>query len=190
MDFYAKPWGAKESKITETGNKFNLGVEPPNTFDMPLYEAPEVTKAPIYSASRWDESAIDALAQKRAASGIRNLRDQVQRVTGRTFGNPQVTRMTLREALQGYGSGLDKVMSGANEAASSEYARQYGYKADASKTSFSGKMEAWRAENKGLQDEANMNYKAKVNTAETKFNSLWDKWKAINTGTRTETVTY
>jgi hypothetical protein len=172
---FSRPGGAKGATVTDIYSDLGgNGSSPP-----PLYEVPKITQAPSYSAPSWDESEIDTLAQKRAAGGIRNLRDQVQRVTGRTYGNPQVTRMTLREALQGYGSGLDKIMSGANEAASSEYARRYGIRTDASKTGYMGEMEQWKATNNAAMKEA-----------DTRYQSLWDKWKASNTGSRTETVQY
>jgi hypothetical protein len=81
-------------------------------------------------------------------------------------------------------------MSGANEAASNEYARTYGYKVDAAKTQYGGKIERWREENKNRETEALTNYKGRYNQAETQFKSLWDKWKELNTGGTTETVSY
>ena len=77
--------------------------------DMPTFVAPEM-----------DKRKTRALQQKLAAPGIRTLRQTMQQAMGKNYENPNVRKLTLREALQGYGSGLEKVMSGAGREARSE----------------------------------------------------------------------
>jgi hypothetical protein len=42
------------------------------------------------------------------------------------YDNPNVKRMTLRDALQGYGSGLENVMAGALKTGAGIYGQEYG----------------------------------------------------------------
>ena len=44
---------------------------------------------------------------------------------GRYYENPNVRRMTLRDAMAGYGMGLEKVLGGARKEATAEYAAEY-----------------------------------------------------------------
>ncbi len=117
-------------KTTATSNVMP-SFAPPSSYDIPTYEPYIPGKAPTYAAPTWDEGAIESLTQKKAAPGLRALRQQVQRVTGRRFDNPQVGRMTLREALQGYGSGIGTVLGSAGETALGEYGRRYGIECSA-----------------------------------------------------------
>lgn len=82
-------------------------------------EAPKMPDLPTFKAPEINKRAIKADAQKLAAPGIRTLRETVQQAMGKNYENPNVRKMTLREALQGYGTGLEKVMSGANREARS-----------------------------------------------------------------------
>lgn len=72
-----------------------------------------------------DESRISELEQKAASPGIRELRKSVREVQGKYYENPNVKRMTLRDALAGYGAGLEKVMTGARRQAREEYEMEY-----------------------------------------------------------------
>ena len=83
-------------------------------------EAPEVPDMPTYVAPELDKRKVRALTQKMAAPGVRTLRESVQQAMGRNYDNPNVRKMTLREALQGYGTGLESVMAGAGKEARSE----------------------------------------------------------------------
>jgi hypothetical protein len=83
-------------------------------------DAPEIPTLPTFKAPEMDKRGVRALTQKLAAPGIRTLRETVQQSMGKNYENPNVRKMTLREALQGYGTGLEKVMSGAGREARSE----------------------------------------------------------------------
>jgi hypothetical protein len=74
---------------------------------------------PTYNAPEMDKRALKAATQKLAAPGVRTLRETVQQAMGKNYENPNVRKMTLREALQGYGTGLESVMAGAGREARS-----------------------------------------------------------------------
>ena len=84
-------------------------------------EAPELPTLPTFKAPEFNKRAVRAATQKIAAPGIRTLRETVQQAMGKTYENPNVRKLTLREALQGYGTGLEKVMAGASREARSEH---------------------------------------------------------------------
>jgi hypothetical protein len=167
----------------------------PSPGPVPIYN-PSFKNLPAYNAPKWNEGEIDTLTQKRAAPGLRDLRQQVQRVTGRRYDNPQVGRMTLREALQGYGSGVSKVMGSASETASNEYSQKFGresqnaqneyasnvaqtsaenqFNADKSKTQFGGEMTKWSAGNESY--ERGLERASREKMAQTAFDKEWDLW--------------
>ena len=78
------------------------------------------SELPVY-----DTNQVEALAQRVAAPGIRRLRNEVQNVQGSNYENPNVKSMTLRSALEGYGSGLESVMGGAFQTGSGMYNQEY-----------------------------------------------------------------
>jgi len=82
--------------------------------DIPEYEIPER-----------DERRLNFLTRQAAAPHVRSLRSQVQRAMAGSFENPNVKRITLRDALAGYGEGLENVMGGAAETAERQYAGEY-----------------------------------------------------------------
>lgn len=125
---------------------------------LPTYNAPAFKSLGAYNAPTWDEDKIDAITQKRAAPGLRELRNQVQRVTGRTYGSPQVTKMTLRDALQGYGAGLDRVMAGASAGAQSEYGQKYGFDVGNAKAQYGAGAANATAYNAWAEDAAKTSY--------------------------------
>ncbi len=90
-------------------------------FTQPRPQAPEL---PTLEFAKPDKRAMAALAQKAAAPGIRGLREAVQQAAIQTYENPNVRRMTLREALQGYGAGLEKVLGGAQHQARQEHMQE------------------------------------------------------------------
>ena len=125
---------------------------------VPTYTAPPYRDPGTYTPPAWDEGAIETLTQKRAAPGLRALRQQVQRVTGRRYDNPQVGRMTLREALQGYGSGVSSVMGGASVAAAGEYGQKYGRMAEGARGAYESQAASARAYNAYMQDVSKTQY--------------------------------
>lgn len=94
----------------------------------PAGPAPTLAPYPEFAAPEWDEGAIKSLAQQRAAPGVRRLREATRRATQRASyaENPAVTAMSLREALAGYGTGLESVLGGAARTARGEYGEEYG----------------------------------------------------------------
>lgn len=86
---------------------------------------PEYGAIPDFVAPEWDEREINRMTQQKAAPGVRKLRGAVQQAMGRSYENPNVGRMTLRDALAGYGLGLEGVMAGAGSQALGEYGRKY-----------------------------------------------------------------
>ena len=87
--------------------------------------APTMGPMPEFKLPTWDESKISAKAQRAAGPGLRELRKGMQEAQGRYYENPNVRRMTLRDAMAGYGMGLEKVMGGARREATGEYAAEF-----------------------------------------------------------------
>jgi hypothetical protein len=187
-DEYQKWLREKNLVKTSTTETSMPSWDAPTSYDIPTYQPYIPGAAPTYAAPKWDDNAIESLTQKKAAPGLRNLRQQVQRVTGRRYDNPQVGRMTLREALQGYGSGIGSVMGSAGEVATGEYAKKYATQADEAKTNYGGAMAQWQGETSARSEGARSNYQADLDRRKTMFNAAWDKWKA-STGTRTTSTT-
>ena len=89
----------------------------------------------------YDQGRVEALAQRAAAPGIRKLRDQVQQVQGANPENPNVKAMNLRQALAGYGSGLETVMGGALSAGTSMYGQEYDPQVAEATTNYQGNLQ-------------------------------------------------
>lgn len=113
------------------------GYTPPTPFVTPEYQAPDPYKAPEY-----DEGRITDITQTQAAGAVRGLRSSIQRISGARYDNPNVKRMTLRDALAGYGQGMQSAMSKASESARSLYNQEYGMKADEAKTNYAQAAQA------------------------------------------------
>jgi len=149
--------------------KFTMPTRP-NT---PEFTMPEMGEMPTFEAPLYDEGEITKMAQQNAAPGVRNLRTAVQAVTSRRSDNPNVDRMTLRDALAGYGQGLEEVMSGARQTASAEYANKYAmeYKTagmnwetavQTVRDKFAGQMEGRKMEYQAEMDAVNQVYSASM----------------------------
>ena len=148
---------------------FNMPTRP----DTPEFVMPEMGDVPEFVAPEYDEKQIAKMAQQQAAPGVRNLRTAIQAVTSRRGDNPNVDRMTLRDALAGYGQGLEEVMSGARQQASSEYAQKYAmeYKTagmnweqavQTVRDKYAGAMEGRKMEYQAEMDAVNQIYSASV----------------------------
>jgi hypothetical protein len=170
--------------------------------DVPTYNQ-SYTKLPTYTAPTYDENAITTLAQQRAAPGLRALRNQVNRASGVNYENPNAKRMTLRDALQGYGQGVANVINAAGQQATSEYNAKYSrqsenaanefqsqsasvasenqYAGDVAKTQYSGALTGWQAKEAAKAKKAEMDYQAQLeqykaenDIAKTKFVTAYD----------------
>lgn len=100
---------------------------------MPMPQAPNI---PAFEAPEYDEAEVKRLAQKHAAPSLRRLRSVLQQEMGRSYENPNVRAMTLREALQGYGLGVEGALSQAESGARGEYGAQYSREMSAAMTTY------------------------------------------------------
>jgi len=90
----------------------------------PTMAMPEMTDVPSLVLPKIDKRRIAALQQTHAAPGIRMAREALQANMNEASDNPNVRRLTLREALQGYGAGIENVMSGAARTAQAEHGQE------------------------------------------------------------------
>ena len=72
-----------------------------------------------------DEERENMLAAQYAAPGLRSMRNVLQAETGKYYANPNVKRMTLREALRGYGEGISNILAGARNTARTQTNQEY-----------------------------------------------------------------
>lgn len=105
-------------------------------------DAPEAPDLPTFQAPEFNKRAVRAMTQKMAAPGVRTLRETMQQAMGKNYENPNVRKLTLREALQGYGTGLDKVMAGASREARSEHMAELDIKREAEMANFKAQTNA------------------------------------------------
>jgi len=103
------------------GGDSSSGVSKTTTKTVRSGSAPELPSLPSFVGPKVDKRKIKAATQKAAAPGMRRLRETVQQAMGKSSDNPNVRRMTLRDALRGYGAGLENVMAGAGRQATSEH---------------------------------------------------------------------
>lgn len=108
----------------------------------PTMPKPEMPSIPAFEAPEWDESAIRKAAQRKAAPRLRSLRRQMEREAGRQYENPNVKRMTLRQAMEGYGLGLGSIMGQAEAAGRAEYGQQYGREFAGAQTTYQAQTQA------------------------------------------------
>ena len=92
----------------------------PGAPEWETYELPPTEDRPEF-----DEGKVKSLAQEHAAPGVRTLREAYQTAAARLPSTPQ-TRLTLRDALKGYGTGLEQVMGGARKTARAEEMQKFG----------------------------------------------------------------
>ena len=128
----------------------------------PEFGTVEMGEIPEFVAPEWDERAISALTQKRSAPGLRRLRTAVQESMARNFDNPNVRRMTLRDALEGYGTGIEGVLSGAGQAATAEYAQKYANEYKAAGMNWQAAVQTVRDKYAGQMESRKMEYQAEL----------------------------
>lgn len=132
----------------------------------PTFQAPTYTPPTAYEGPTYDLNRVESLTQRAAAPGLRKLRNAVSSAANQYYANPNVKAMTLRQALEGYGTGLESVMSSAHSTAASEYGTEYAGKVDTAKTQYQGNLQT-----------AQMNYQGAYNTALANYNQSLAKWK-------------
>ena len=116
----------------------------------PPPELPEFGAAPGFEMPEYKESEVRKLTHRAAAPGVRNLRQAVQTAMSRSYENPNVRRMTLRQALAGYGLGLEGVMAGAAQQARGEYGEKYGREFQGAQIGHEAEMETYRGRQREL----------------------------------------
>lgn len=109
---------------------------------VPTQPMPTVPTVGEFKAPQWDEKEIRRLTQKLAAPKLRQLRRQIQRAQARQYENPNVRAMTLREALEGYGLGVEGAMAGARAQAGAEYGQRYGREFQAAQLTYGARTQA------------------------------------------------
>lgn len=124
--------GAGATRTTVTGRE-------------PTMPKPEMPTIPAFKMPEWDESKIRKAAQRKAAPRLRSLRRQMEREAGRQYENPNVKRMTLRQAMEGYGLGLGSIMSEAEAAGRAEYGQEYGREFAGAQATYAAKTQAMMA---------------------------------------------
>lgn len=129
----------------------------------PLVQPPTRPTVPVLTMPARDPQRVRELVQEAAAPAIRGLRDQYRKIMNQHYDNPNVRRMTLREAMSGYGGGLDKVFGGARQYATNQYEHEYADKST----------------------EARANWQANVNAENDTYNKAWQEWFK-NYGSTTE----
>lgn len=118
---------------------------PPDVPELMPYEMPERGTAPVFEAPEWDQSEINRLSQEHAAAPIRTLREAYQRTAARLPTNPQ-SRLLLKDALAGYGSGLESAISGARRTARGEYGQKHGREFQGEAIKYRGALREFEAD--------------------------------------------
>jgi hypothetical protein len=88
------------------------------------------------------------------------MRQQLSRASASGYNNADVKRMTLRDALQGYGTGLSQILGQAGQTAGAEYGRKYGYAMQGAQAQYLAQADAIKERNKQLQDVADTRHDA------------------------------
>jgi hypothetical protein len=154
-------YGSQTQRKVGPAEQFNIP-----DFKVPTLDEPEYGELPTFEAPQYDRGEISKRAQKYAAPGVRKLRRAVQTATSRGFENPNVRRMTLRDALAGYGEGLENVMSGAQKTAASEYAQEYAYKYKEAGMNYQSAVQAVRDKYQGKMQSRGLQFRAEMAAVE------------------------
>jgi len=127
--------------------------------------APTMGNLPTLTMPKVDKRRIRALQQEAAAPAVRKLREGLQGAMNISTDNPNVRRMTLREALQGYGTGLEGAMAGAGSQARAEHQQELNL----------------------LATEATANYKTQVEKVAAEYNNAYNAY--LKSGVQTVETT-
>ena len=142
---YAGGGGFGSARSSTTTQRLRFTEDAPDLPTLPKLEMPKV-----------DKRKIRALTQQIAAPNIRKLNESVLTAMNIHTDNPNVRRMTLREALQGYGSGLESTMAGAGGQARSEHQQELNL----------------------ASAEAQANWRANTEALMSQYNNAWQKYLA------------
>jgi len=127
----------------------------PTDLTPPVYP----TNIPTYTPPAYDTKRVQALTELAAGPGMRNLRTQMREAQGKYYENPNVKRMTLRDAMAGYGMGMENVMGGARSQATQQYQAEYAPEVTAAQTNYQAQINQMNAQYQA----ALQNYMNRVN---------------------------
>ena len=102
-------------------------------------------EAPKLDLPEREEARVRALTRKAMAPRLRNLRTALNRALVRTYENPNVRRMVVREALQGYGAGVEEARYGAERTAEQQEAAERATEIQENLANYQGAMQAFLA---------------------------------------------
>lgn len=164
---------------------------PSESYVAPVYKSPDAYVAPTYNAPTYDEGKVDTLTQRKSAAGLRAARSALQQISGGYYENPNVKRMTLRDALAGYGQAVENVMSGAGTEARNEYNMKYGIESDTAKTNFTTGVEGGKLNYNTSLLKSQQDYQGATSEAEKNYQSALDAEKLnYTTGVQTTLAKY
>lgn len=124
------------NRVTTQSNVAPPGVNPP------VYP----TSLPEFKLPEYDQNRVQSLTELAAGPSMRKLRNQMREVQGKYYENPNVKRMTLRDALAGYGLGLENAMAGARKQAVEEYQAEYAPKVSAAQMNYQAQLNQMNAQ--------------------------------------------
>lgn len=145
--------GSESARVSEYVTPTRVGQVTTSEWEFPDFERPELD-LPDFEAPKYDRRRVRQLAQQQAAPQVRKLRNTVQQAMGQGFENPNVRAMTLRQALEGYGLGLEGALAGAHSRAAAEYKTEY----------------------EGYYDEAVRNFDTDVKENMAEFEAAWNDY--------------
>jgi len=163
-------------------------------FTAPEYQAPDIT-APGFNPPGYSEAEVRRLTHRAAAPGVRKLRQAVQMAMSRQYENPNVKSMTLRQALAGYGLGLEGVMAGASQQGRAEYGEKYGREFAGAQTRYGGEMQKYLSEFGAAQQRYGLEYQGAQTQYGAQMQALLAKYNAamqayLGGATKEEKTTY
>lgn len=141
---------------TGPGGQRNVGTRTVQRIEFDPEAVMPQMEVPTFEAPEFNERAVRAKAQKVAAPEIRRLRDVIQQAASRNYENPNVRSMTLRQALAGYGQGLEDVMASSQQTAHAQEMQEY-------QTEYGESLQNWQA---------------KVNAAQQAYQNAFQKYLA------------
>jgi hypothetical protein len=97
---------------------------------------------PKLDLAPYDLDRVEQITQRTAAPGIRRLRSEMQNVQQGVYDNPNVKAMTMRQALSGYGQGLESIMGGAYKEGRAAYGEERGIEDTEAKSNWEAKLRA------------------------------------------------
>jgi hypothetical protein len=132
---------AASRPLAKTGATLLRGIDGLySTNQIPTFTAPTFT-APVYNENR-----VSAIAQQRAAPGLRKLENKANQAIVSTQNLPgTVRKLTLRDALAGYGEGRGSIMANARNAAANEYQNEYGDQFKTAQINYQGQLQSQMA---------------------------------------------